>query len=178
VVLSPNGVPIQKRVEGDTYQCPNVPSGADYFLVVQSSSATDTETFGDEDNLIRNGFDSAFHAAYQNPSGQTTVSSYTPLGGGVDTVQVTLTMQQGVIQDIQDQDIDSLMSSLNDFRGSQSSPINFLVSLYNRPPRCRHHCRLALGWRQLNCARPLPLFANTCDSPYPSSMYFYRTQEI
>ncbi|KAJ7926759.1 hypothetical protein B0H13DRAFT_1862004 [Mycena leptocephala] len=128
--VSPNGVTIQKRVEGDTYQCPNVPSGADYFFVVQSSSATDTETFGDEDTHIRNDFDSAFHAAYQNPSGQTTVSSFTPLGGDINDVQVTLTMQQGVIQDIQDQDIDSLMSSLNDFRGGQSSPINFLVSLY------------------------------------------------
>ena len=106
-----------------------MPSGADYFFVVQSSSATHTETFSDEDTHIRNDFDSAFHAAYQNPSGQTTVSSYTPLGGDIPDVQVTLTMQQGVIQDIQDQDIDSLMSSLNQFRGDQSSPLNFLISL-------------------------------------------------
>ncbi|KAF8207464.1 hypothetical protein K438DRAFT_1962387 [Mycena galopus ATCC 62051] len=130
-VVSRNGVTIHKRVEGDTYQCPNVPSGAAYFFVVQSSSATDTETFGgDEDTQIRNDFDAAFNAEYQNPSGQTSVSSYTPLGGDIDDVQVTLTMQQGVIQDIPVQDIDSLMSSLNDFRGAQSSPINFLVSLY------------------------------------------------
>ncbi|KAJ7902239.1 hypothetical protein B0H13DRAFT_1882723 [Mycena leptocephala] len=110
--VPPNGATIQKRVEGD------------------SSSATDTEMFGDEDTHIRNDFDSALHAAYQNPSGQITVSSFTPLSGDINDVQVTLTMQQGVIQDIQDQDIDSLMSSLNDFRGGQSSPINFLVSLY------------------------------------------------
>jgi len=130
-VLSPNGVPIQKRVEGDTYQCPNVPSGAAYFFLVQSESATDEETNADEDTIIRNDFDAAFEAAYQNPSGQTTVSSFTPLdAGAIQDVQVTLTMQQGVIQDIQDQDIDSLMSSLNDFRGGQSSPINFLISLY------------------------------------------------
>ncbi|KAJ7500932.1 hypothetical protein B0H11DRAFT_1908784 [Mycena galericulata] len=131
MVLSPNGVPIQKRLEGDTYQCPNVPSGAAYFFVVQSSSATDEETDPDEDSTIRNDFDSAFQSVYQNPSGQTTVSSYTPLSAGnIEDVQVTLTMQEGVIQDIQGQDIDYLMTSLNDFRGAQSSPINFLVSLY------------------------------------------------
>ncbi|KAJ7500906.1 hypothetical protein B0H11DRAFT_2225288 [Mycena galericulata] len=130
-VLSPNGVQIQKRLEGDTYQCPNVPSGAAYFFVVQSESATDEETNPDEDTIVRNDFDSAFQAAYQNPSGQTTVSSFTPLdAGNIQDVQVTLTMQEGVIQDIQGQDIDSLMSSLNDFRGGQSSPINLLVSLY------------------------------------------------
>ncbi|KAJ7262126.1 hypothetical protein C8J57DRAFT_1513904 [Mycena rebaudengoi] len=112
---------VQKRVVGDTYQCPNVPSGAAYFFVVQSSSSAHAETFSDEDTHIRNDFDSAFHAAY------------TPLGGiDIEDVQVTLTMQQGVIQDIQDQDIDSLMRSLNDFRAGQSrlSPVNFLVSLY------------------------------------------------
>ncbi|KAJ7262120.1 hypothetical protein C8J57DRAFT_1513901 [Mycena rebaudengoi] len=130
-VVSPNDVTIQKRVEGDTYQCPNVPSGAAYFFAVQSSSAAHTETFADENTLIRNNFDRDFHAVYQNPSGQTTVSSYTPLGGiDIDDVQVTLTMQQGVVQDIQDQDIDSLMSSLNYFRSRQSNPVNFLVSLY------------------------------------------------
>ncbi|KAH9927197.1 uncharacterized protein BXZ73DRAFT_78638 [Epithele typhae] len=114
VKRSPNGVVIQKRVEGDTYQCPNVPSGADYFFVVQQESATHTETFGSEDNTIRNDFDSSFNSAYQNPSGQT----------------LTLTMQQGVIQDIQSQDIDSLVSSLEDFRGGQSSPLRFVIGLY------------------------------------------------
>ena len=130
--LSPKGVPILKRVEGATYQCPNVPSGAAYFFVVQSESATDEETNADEDTIIENDFNSQFQAAYQNPSGQTTVSSFTPLdAGAIQDVQVTLTMQEGIIQDIQGQDIDSLMSSLNDFRGGQSSPINFLVSLYS-----------------------------------------------
>ncbi|KAJ7198112.1 hypothetical protein GGX14DRAFT_402136 [Mycena pura] len=126
-----SSVELSKRVEGDTYQCPNVPSGADYFFAVQlSSSATRAATFPDEDTHIRNDFDSAFHAAYQNASRPATVSSYTPLEGDIPDVQVTLTMQQGVIQDIQDQDIDSLMSSLNQFRGAQSSPLNFLISLY------------------------------------------------
>ncbi|KAJ6484310.1 hypothetical protein DFH09DRAFT_1459944 [Mycena vulgaris] len=120
-VLSPNGVSIQKRVEGATYRCPNVPSGAAYFFVVQSESTTDEKTNQDEDTTI----------PYQNPSGQTTVSSFTPLDArAIRDVQVTLTMQQGVIQDIQGQDIDTLMSSLNDFRDGQSGPINFLVSLY------------------------------------------------
>ncbi|KAF6751829.1 hypothetical protein DFP72DRAFT_850344 [Ephemerocybe angulata] len=121
---------LEKRVEGDTYQCPNIPSGADYFFVVQRSSAVHGDTFADEDSHVRNDFVSAFNAAYQNPSGQNQVSSYTPLGGEVEDVQMTLTMNQGVIHDISPVDIENLTNSLFDFRDRQGDPLNFLVSVY------------------------------------------------
>ncbi|KAF6745797.1 hypothetical protein DFP72DRAFT_855982 [Ephemerocybe angulata] len=121
---------LEKRVEGDAYQCPNIPSGADYFFVVQRSSAVHGDTFADEDSHVRNDFVSAFNAAYQNPSGQNQVSSYTPLGGEVEDVQMTLTMNQGVIHDISPVDIENLTNSLFDFRDRQGDPLNFLVSIY------------------------------------------------
>ncbi|KAF6742456.1 hypothetical protein DFP72DRAFT_1081923 [Ephemerocybe angulata] len=114
--LGKNEPALEKRVEGDTYQCPNIPSAADYFFVVQRSSAVHGDTFADEDSHIRNDFLSAFNAAYQNPSGQNRVSSYTPLGGGVEDVQMTLSMNQGVIHDISPVDIENLTNSLFDFR--------------------------------------------------------------
>lgn len=119
-----------KRVEGDTYQCPNIPSGADYFFVVQSSSAAHEDTFSDEETHIRNDFVASFNAAYQNPSGQTEVTSYTPLGGNIEDVQMTLTMNQGVIQDIHPIDIENLTNGLFAFRDAQNDPVNFLVSIY------------------------------------------------
>ncbi|KAJ3534357.1 hypothetical protein NMY22_g6962 [Coprinellus aureogranulatus] len=119
-----------KRVEGDAYQCPNIPSGAEYFFVVQSSSAAHEETFADEERAIRNDFVGAFNAAYQNPSGQTRVSSFTPLGGGIPDVQMTLDMNQGVIQDIHPIDVENLTNALFDFRDAQGDPVNFLVSIY------------------------------------------------
>ncbi|KAF6750044.1 hypothetical protein DFP72DRAFT_1072658 [Ephemerocybe angulata] len=128
-----NETALGRRVEGDTYVCP-IPSGAEYFFVLQTSSATHQDTFADEDALIRNDFLSAFNAAYQNPSGQTQVSAITPLGGDIEDVQMTLNMNQGVIQDIQVQDIENLTNGLFDFRDQQADPINFLVSIYTGRP--------------------------------------------
>lgn len=122
---------IDKRVDGDAYQCPNIPSGADYFFVVTTSSAVEETVGGGDEQTMENDFMAQFNAAYQNPSGQTSVSSYTPYtGDDIDDVTISLDMQQGVIQDIQPQDMESLTESLMTFRDQQRSPINFLVSLY------------------------------------------------
>ncbi|KAJ7159029.1 hypothetical protein C8R43DRAFT_1234135 [Mycena crocata] len=130
-----NGTSLIPRVEGDTFQCPNIPSGTPYFFVVQSSSATHADTFADEETHIRNDFVAAFNAAYQNPSGQTQVTSFTPLGGtDIEDVQMTLDMDQGVIQDIQVQDIENLTNGLFAFRDAQADPVNFLVSIYTGFP--------------------------------------------
>ncbi|KAF6746963.1 hypothetical protein DFP72DRAFT_1075780 [Ephemerocybe angulata] len=121
-----NARTLERRVEGDTYQCPNVPSGADYFFVVQTSSAAHEETFPDEDRIIRNDFVGAFNTAYQNPSGQTQVTSFSP----EPDVQMTLTMNQGVIQDIHPVDIENLTNNLFQFRNRETNPVNFIVGLY------------------------------------------------
>ncbi|KAK4498635.1 hypothetical protein PRZ48_009145 [Zasmidium cellare] len=124
-------IDVEKRVDGDTYQCPNIPSGADYFFVVTTSSAVEEQVGGGDEQTMENDFMAQFNAAYQNPSGQTSVSSYTPYtGDDIDDVTISLNMEQGVIQDIQPQDMESLTDSLMTFRDQQRAPINFLVSLY------------------------------------------------
>jgi hypothetical protein len=120
------------RDDGDAYQCPNVPSGAQYFFVVESSSATTEELFPEDEARMRDDFVSAFSGAYQNPSGQTEVSSFTAYDGdNIDDVTMVLDMTSGVIQDFQDQDMASLTRDLFYFRNQQRSPINFIVSVYS-----------------------------------------------
>jgi hypothetical protein len=130
MVLSPKGVPIQKRLEGDTYQIQG-PSGAPYFLVVTGQSATTEETNAAEDTLVENGFMSAFDAAYQNPSGQTSVTAVVQVDDPpIQSVVASINMDNGVIQEIQPQDMEEIMGALNDFRGGVGAPILFAVALY------------------------------------------------
>ncbi|KAF6753869.1 hypothetical protein DFP72DRAFT_848798 [Ephemerocybe angulata] len=49
---------------------------------------------------------------------------------GVEDVQMTVSMNQGVIHDISPVDIENLTNSLFDFRDRQGDPLNFLVSIY------------------------------------------------
>lgn len=123
---------MEKRVDGDTYQCPNVPLGADYFFAVSHSGAKD-ETVGKRDEtIIRNDFVSVYDAAKQNPSGQTTLSSFTPYHGeSTHDMGMTLGMEQGVIQDFHPIDMESLTADLMTFRDQQRSPIHFLVPIYS-----------------------------------------------
>ncbi|KAH7413837.1 hypothetical protein DE146DRAFT_8808 [Phaeosphaeria sp. MPI-PUGE-AT-0046c] len=122
-----------KRLEGESYQCPNIHSGAYYFFVVEHSSAVQESLFEDEENMIRNAYMAAFNSAYQNPSGQTSVRANVPEIEGTNLADplVSLEMSSGVIQDFQLQDMQNLTDDLLTFRDMQGSPVDFTVSIYS-----------------------------------------------
>jgi hypothetical protein len=132
---TPSNGTVTILTDGDTYQCPNIPSGAAYFLLVQSSSATEEEVPSGDEQTMQNDFLAGFNAAYQNPSGQTQVSTFTPYDGdNFDDVQITLDMQQGVITEFQPQDMAAIVADMFTFRDQQAFPVNFLVSIYTGIP--------------------------------------------
>jgi hypothetical protein len=119
---------MSKRVDGDTYQCPNVP----YFFVVTSSSAVQEEIGNEDEQDMRADFMAQFQAAYEGQSGQTEISSYSPYNGeNIDDVTITLDMDRGVAQDFQPWEMYDLTTDLLEFRDRQRSPVNFLVALYS-----------------------------------------------
>jgi hypothetical protein len=81
---------------------------------------------------MRDDFVSAFSREFQNPTGQTDVSSFTAYyGENIDDVTLVLDMTSGVIQDFQDQDMLSLTRELFTFRNEQLFHISFIVSIYS-----------------------------------------------
>jgi hypothetical protein len=123
------------RDNGDTYQCPNVP----YFLMVTTSSSVTEELFSRDEQTMRNDFMSAFSTAYQNPSGQTSVSSSTPYDGeNIEDPAIQLRMVSGVIQDFQEREMEEIMRDLFIFRDRQRFPANFGVDIYTGIPDGPH----------------------------------------
>ncbi|KAF8913305.1 hypothetical protein CPB85DRAFT_571739 [Mucidula mucida] len=128
--MSRRGVPILKRVEGDTYQCPNT-SGA-YFFVVQQTSAVhgeDGATSFDEEQQIESDWTAAFNRVYNANNGGTTVNSESA-GSQGEYLHAQLTVTEGVIHDIHPEDADPLITALNDFRDQQNNPFTFVVGVY------------------------------------------------
>lgn len=100
-------------------------------FVVTSSSAVEERVGARDECIVTNDFMAQFNAAYRNPGGQTNIYSETPYKGeSIRDIGVSLDMQQGAIQDIQPQDMESLTADLMEFRYQQRSPINFFVALY------------------------------------------------
>lgn len=122
---------MEKRVDGDTYQCPN--TRAPYFFVVQSSSAVHEELPDlATQSRVRNDFLTQFNNAYQTHSSQDEIRSFTRYGGEyIHDVYLTLDMEQGVASDFRPQDMIGLTDSLLYFRDLQRSPIRFMVSIYS-----------------------------------------------
>jgi hypothetical protein len=125
--ISRRGVKVQKRVVGDSYQCPNT-NGA-YFFVVQQSSATTEEIDASAEVQIEGTFASAFNQVYNANNGGTEVNSETAGPQGED-IRVQLTVTEGVIHNIHPNDADPLITALNDFRDQQRFPVEFTVGLY------------------------------------------------
>lgn len=122
----------RKQVDGDAWQCPNIPSNTPYYFVVQSSSAVYEEIAQRDEEIMARNFMADYNAAYQNPSGQTQVSTYNPYDSeNISDPQITLEMTNGVIQDFQDQDMEALMTDLFRFRDLQRSPVRFVVQIFS-----------------------------------------------
>lgn len=122
---------LQKRVDGDTYVCPNAP----YFFVVESSTATQEDIGNRNETIMRNDFMSSWNAEYQNRPGQTEVSSFTPYDGeNIEDVTIALEMDQGTISYISPPEMESLTEDLFVFRNQQRWPIGFVVGIYTGLP--------------------------------------------
>ncbi|OAL06696.1 hypothetical protein IQ06DRAFT_2735 [Phaeosphaeriaceae sp. SRC1lsM3a] len=120
---------VTKRVDGDTMQCSSL---TPYYFVVQSSAAVHEEIPSGDERTMQNNFMADFNAAYQNPSGQTEVSTYNPYDSdNIEDPQITLDMVSGVIQDFQPQDMEDITRDLFTFRDQQRSPVNFIVQIFS-----------------------------------------------
>lgn len=127
---SRRGVPIIKRVQGDTYQCPNT-NGAYFFVATQLSAVNGDQgaTTLDEEHQIESDFTTAFNRVYNANNGGTEVDSESA-GNQGEHIHAVLTMTEGVVHDIHPDDADPLITALNDFRDHQNNPLGFTVSIY------------------------------------------------